>query len=235
MIRKTLLGESPVNVNINCSNCAGFAPVMGGGFPAQQAASFQMLAMMMQMMSLMMSTLFGSNQSMMGGGFPAFGNAPMGFSGGGGIPGAANFLGGGGGGGVSTTGAAGPTVDPRSIQGAGWGADLARFAAGNANGPGGYCYKWVGQALRKFGVNVSGASAYMGADQLARNPKFREISVKPQDLPKLPAGAVVVWNKGSGHPHGHISIALGNGKEASDKIRNQITNYGTSVRVFIPK
>ena len=59
--------------------------------------------------------------------------------------------------------------------------------------------------------------------------------MQPKDLPKLPPGAVVVWNKGPGHPHGHISISLGGGREASDKIRKQITNYGTSVRVFLPK
>lgn len=195
--------------------------------------------MMMQVMTAMMSTMFSSNGAMLGGGYPSFGDASAPGFGGGGLPGASNFLGSSGGGGGGSTGsataAAGPTVDPGSIQGAGWGADLARYAGSHANGPGGYCYKWVAQALAKFGVNVHGASAYMGADQLAKNPKFREISVKPQDLPKLPAGAVVVWNKGNGHEHGHISIALGNGKEASDKIRTQITNYGTSVRVFIPK
>ena len=55
------------------------------------------------------------------------------------------------------------------------------------------------------------------------------------DLPKLPAGAIVVWDKGNGHEHGHISIATGDGKEASDLMRNQITNYGTSFRVFMPQ
>ena len=213
-----------------------------GPMGSMQAAMMMMMSVMTAFMSQMMNPFGGG----MMGGFPGFGGSPLGggmpFGGGGGMPGASNFLGGapgggGGGGGAatSTAGASGPTVDPSSIQGTGWGAALAKDAAANANGPGGYCYKWVGQALRRHGVNVSGASAYMGADQLAKNPKFREVRMNPQDLGKLPAGAVVVWNKGPGHPHGHISIALGNGKEASDKIRNQITNYGTSVRVFLPK
>ncbi len=116
-----------------------------------------------------------------------------------------------------------------------FGTSLAKDAEKNANGPGGYCFKWVAQALRRHGVSTSGASAYMAADQLAKNPKFKEVQVQPADLKKLPAGAVVVWNKGQGHEHGHISIALGDGREASDKIRNQITNYGTSARVFLPK
>lgn len=215
-----------------------------GGMGSMQSLMMMMMSLMSSFMSQMMNPFGGG----MMGGFPGFGGSmpgggmPLGGGGGGGLPGASSFLGGapatgggGGGGGFSTGAAGGPTVDPSSIQGSGWGAALAKDAAANANGPGGYCYKWVANALRRHGVNVSGASAYMGADQLAKNPKFTEIKVNPKDLGKLPAGAVVVWNKGPGHPHGHISIALGNGKEASDKIRNQITNYGTSVRVFMPK
>ncbi|MGE4203104.1 MAG: hypothetical protein AB7J86_20800 [Vulcanimicrobiota bacterium] len=128
-----------------------------------------------------------------------------------------------------------PSVDLGSIQGGTpWGRSLASDAARNANGPGGWCYKWVANALGRHGVNVHGASAYMAADQLAGNPKFREVRVPANQLRNLPPGAVVVWNRGAGHPHGHISIALGDGREASDKIRNQITNYGTSFRVFLP-
>ncbi|MGE0490768.1 MAG: hypothetical protein AB7S38_16295, partial [Vulcanimicrobiota bacterium] len=125
--------------------------------------------------------------------------------------------------------------DLGSIQGGTpWGRSLASDAARNAIGPGGWCYKWVANALGRHGVNVHGASAYMAADQLAGNPKFREVRVPANQLRNLPPGAVVVWNRGAGHPHGHISIALGDGREASDKIRNQITNYGTSFRVFLP-
>jgi hypothetical protein len=201
--------------------------------------SLQWNAMMMQMMNVMgmifnmfmmkqMQTLVSQMGNFGGGG------------GGGGTPGVSDFLGGGGGGSASAGGTSSASGAPAVTNGnfgpmPAWATELGKYAGANANGPGGYCYKWVAQALRKFGVNVSGASAYMGADQLAKNPKFREVSVQPKDLPKLPAGAVVVWNKGPGHPHGHISIALGNGKEASDKLRTQITNYGTSVRVFLPK
>lgn len=160
-------------------------------------------------------------------------------------PGVGNFLGGGGGkpgagapSAPTATGRPGAPTATSSDFGSvpAWGSALARDAEKHANGPGGYCYKWVCQALARAGVKgIGGASAYMGADQLAKNPRFREISVQPKDLAKLPAGAVVVWNRGAGHPHGHISIALGDGREASDKIRKQITNYGTSVRVFLPK
>ncbi|MFN8612330.1 MAG: hypothetical protein U0931_32590 [Vulcanimicrobiota bacterium] len=114
-------------------------------------------------------------------------------------------------------------------------AEIARTEASNGDSSGGLCYRDVGRDLAKVGINVSGASAYMAADQLARNPKVKEVKVSQADLPKLPAGAIVVWDKGAGHEHGHISIATGDGKEASDLMRNQITNYGTSFRVFMPQ
>lgn len=191
----------------------------------QAAAMSQMLTMMVTLMGMMAAK---------GGAAPSAANFGAAAPSGGGLPGSSGLLGSSGS--ASDTSAAGSSaIGSSDMQAADWGKDLAKFADSNANGPGGYCFKWVGQALRKFGVNTSGASAYMAADQLAKNPKFREVQVAPKDLKGLPAGAVVVWDKGPGHPHGHISIALGNGKEASDKRRDQITNYGTKVRVFLPK
>ncbi len=133
-------------------------------------------------------------------------------------------------------GAGASTVSAASLGGGtAWGKSLANDAKNHAvTGPGGWCYKYVAQALARHGVNVSGASAYMAADQLAGKKEFREVKVSQADLKKLPAGAIVVWNKGNGHEHGHISIALGDGREVSDLIRNQTTNYGTSYRVFLP-
>ncbi len=192
----------------------------------------------------LMGNLLGGGNPMSSGN-PGFGGcSSCGCAGGAALGGnaATNFLGGtpgGGGGGASPSFGAGqaPGVDLNSVRGGtAFGRTLAQDAARNANGPGGWCFKWVRQALERNGVRgVGGASAYMGADQLARNPKFREVSIPPSQFKSLPPGAVVVWNKGPGHPHGHISIALGDGREASDKIRNQITNYGTSARVFLPK
>ena len=101
----------------------------------------------------------------------------------------------------------------------------------------GQCYNAVAIALESnFGTFLTGLSAYMAADQLAKYPKFKEIKVSPDELPKLRAGSVVVWAKSVYHPHGHISIALGNGQEASDHIEPQITNLSGSsaFRVFIP-
>ena len=163
---------------------------------------------------------------------PGFGN-----SGNAGTPSIGNFLGGGGGASApANSSAGGPSVNPSDLQGGSeLGKKIAADAQNTATGSGGYCFKYVSETLRKFGINTSGASAYMAADQLANNPKVKEVNVSPQDFKKLPPGAIVVWDKGAGHPHGHISVALGNGKEASDVIRDQITNYGTKPRVFIPK
>jgi hypothetical protein len=118
-------------------------------------------------------------------------------------------------------------------RGSAVGRKIAQMAARTTDRKG-YCFRAVAKTMAKFGVPLSGASAYMAADQLARNPKMREVRVSRQQLKSLPAGAVVVWNRGRGLPHGHIGIALGNGKEASWKVRPQLM-LNTSFRVFVPK
>lgn len=115
-------------------------------------------------------------------------------------------------------------------------ADARRIAESGVAGSGRNCKRGVRMALEKQGQTLGGVSAYMAANQLARNDKFKEIKgLERGDLRNLPPGATVVWNKGPGHPHGHISIAMGNGREASDVMRNQIVNYPSSYRVFLPQ
>ena len=85
----------------------------------------------------------------------------------------------------------------------------------------GWCYRGVANALAKV-----------------RMPdKFREVSVSPSELKNLPRGAVVVWGKTNASPHGHISVALGDGREASDHIQTQMSSLrgATNYRVFIPQ
>ena len=101
----------------------------------------------------------------------------------------------------------------------------------------GDCYAAVADAVdAEVGRFLYGGSAYMAADQLAAHPRFKEINVAASQLRDLPAGAVVVWGKTGASPHGHISIALGDGREASDHVdvqRTQLRGY-TNVRVFMP-
>ena len=102
----------------------------------------------------------------------------------------------------------------------------------------GLCYRGVKAAVRNAtGVQLTGGSAYQAANQLARSDKFKEVKVSQANLKKLPPGAVVVWGKTKRSPHGHISVALGDGREASDHIQRQITSLrgARNYRVFVPK
>jgi hypothetical protein len=227
----------------------GFAPQAPqlGAFPAQSAGAFaapntfagpgmdnsmvgptnMMLAAMTEMLFLLMS-MMGAGNALANPLADAYGGPQAS----GGPSGVAS--------GSSSSGGSAPANSASEVSGpvsgSANGKKLAQAAEGTAKrmNSTGWCYKGVSESLRSIGVTATGASAYMAADQLAKNPKMKEIQVSAKDLTKLPAGAVVVWNKSGAHPHGHISVALGNGKEASDHIQNQMTNYGTSHRVFVP-
>ena len=113
-------------------------------------------------------------------------------------------------------------------------ADEAYYEA-SRRGTSGWCYNAVADAVERVtGPFLWGSHAYQAADQFAASPHFYEVWGK--DLRTLPAGAVVVWGKGTSRS-GHISVALGNGQEASDHIASQMTYHygGASARVFLPK
>lgn len=116
-------------------------------------------------------------------------------------------------------------------------AEAAKSSAGTMQSIG-KCYRGVKKALARVGLaNLSGASAYMAAEQLSKNNAFTEVDVSPAEkLTKLPAGAVVVWEATKTKPHGHVSIALGDGREASDHIQRQMTKRPDNARyrVFMP-
>ncbi len=152
------------------------------------------------------------------------------------------------GGGTQTTGANSPATAPSGPApvgpppaGTDAGEHLAQAAEATANAMGstGWCYKGVSQSVgNALGVPLTGGSAYMAADQLAGMPdKFQEVEVSPENLTELPPGAIVVWGKTSASPHGHISVALGDGREASDHVQNQITSLrgASNYRVFLPR
>ena len=116
---------------------------------------------------------------------------------------------------------------------------LASAAESMANSMGttGWCLKGVNNTLEQvYGFRLSYNSAYQAIPDLQSRSDFTEVTNQYQsasDLVNLPAGAIVVWENSSNHPHGHISIALGDGREASDHIQNQTVNYGTQYHVFI--
>ncbi len=112
--------------------------------------------------------------------------------------------------------------------------DANRVASSGIAGRGRNCFRGVKYAMARQGVRLTGIPAYGAASQLARNGNFRETRVSRDQLRNLPAGATVVWAPHGRHKYGHVSIALGNGREASDVLRNQISNYGSAFRVFLP-
>jgi len=140
------------------------------------------------------------------------------------------------GGAPSTSGPSGGSLDP-----ADFGSRAEHLAAvarrtGGALGTTGWCAKGVMDSLEAAGLGVQRVpSAYMAADVLAGDSRFREVNLSPEQIRNLPPGAVIVSPSnygGFGSPHGHITISLGNGQEASDHIQNLITAPGQ--RVFIP-
>ena len=101
----------------------------------------------------------------------------------------------------------------------------------------GWCYRHVANVVDVvIGRFLTGNDAYMAADQFANHPRFSEISTS--NLAGLPAGAIVVWGRGDTQRtrSGHISISLGDGREASDHIDLQMTYHPGNgrARVFVP-
>ncbi len=115
-------------------------------------------------------------------------------------------------------------------------AQTARQVA-QSRGTVGWCYNAVYEAVTSvYGDFLRGEAAYMAADQLALNPRFERVTVAPDDLPKLPAGMIVVWGQTELSPFGHISVTIGGGMEASDHIdyqRSHLRGF-QNVQVFRP-
>ena len=115
------------------------------------------------------------------------------------------------------------------------GKKLAQTAKNNTKGFDGDCALYVRLALEKCGLgNGERGDGYEYASILSRNKNFKEISASGIDLSDLPAGCVLVYNRGTAgysRKYGHVEITLGNGKAASDGITNNIKQ---GARVFVP-
>ena len=115
------------------------------------------------------------------------------------------------------------------------GKNLARIASNSATGFNGQCATYVKQAIQNAGLGeYETGDAYQCADILERNKNFKEISTAGLSLSSLPAGCVLVYDKGvSGYnsQYGHTEITLGNGQAVSDGITNNIRQ---GARVFVP-
>ena len=112
---------------------------------------------------------------------------------------------------------------------------LANIAAQNTVGFRKQCATYVKKAISKAGLGeYESGKAYECVNILKRNPNFKEISTTGLNLSNLPAGCVLVYDRGvSGYSreYGHIEITLGNGQAVSDGVTNNIRQ---GARVFVP-
>lgn len=102
----------------------------------------------------------------------------------------------------------------------------------------GLCYHAVYEAVTQvYGDFLRGPSAYMAAAYLNADARFENVTVPSDKLGLLPPGWIVVWGQSPASPHGHISVTLGHGLEASDHINQQLTHLRgyTNVQVFRPR
>jgi len=80
----------------------------------------------------------------------------------------------------------------------------------------GYCYAGVSKALSPLGVSLTGNAAYQARDLLLADSRFSPISF--DESADLQRGDILVFNKSSSRPYGHISVYQGNNQETSDHV-----------------
>lgn len=115
------------------------------------------------------------------------------------------------------------------------GVKLAKTAASAVVGWISKCAKYVKNAIARAGLGkYQQGHAYQTADILRKNPKFKEISPDGVNLKTLPAGCVLVYDRGkSGYSsrYGHTEITTGQGTAVSDGVTHNIRK---PTAIFIP-
>lgn len=108
----------------------------------------------------------------------------------------------------------------------------------------GKCAQAFNDATISLGMASERGHAYQKIAQLDKNKNFEDITSQyktAEDLKNLPRGAVVVWDKSAEKEYGHVSVALGDGREISDHVQNQIIGADSKGRrygayhVYMPK
>lgn len=125
------------------------------------------------------------------------------------------------------------------------GANLASIAAKRADGTVGSCLKYVRKDLEEYGFSSGslGDAACKSADSLSANKHFAQVNVTKSDLSNLPAGCIIIFDRGNNTKrlsgsYGHIMITDGNGNGFSDHkevLSETVNNYSNSYVVLVPK
>ena len=87
----------------------------------------------------------------------------------------------------------------------------------------GYCYSAVSQALDPLGIKLRGRAAYQARDLLLHDRRFMPVVISSVD--QLQRGDIIVYNRSSSHPYGHIAVYEGNYEEASDHISSVTSTW----------
>lgn len=115
------------------------------------------------------------------------------------------------------------------------GQKLGKIAENNVVGFNGHCAANVRKSINQAGLgNGEYGNAHEYIYNLKRNPNFKEISTEGLNLKTLPAGCILVYDKGvAGYSkdYGHIEITDGHGSAHSDGTTN---NIRAGAHVFIP-
>lgn len=124
------------------------------------------------------------------------------------------------------------------------GHEVTTYALNKArNKSDGDCALFVNDAFECTGNNIGRGHAHEKNDKIEElaSDKFTKIELDtPDDLRKLPAGSVVVYEKGAcgySNVHGHVFIATGNGRGVSDFLEQNprlTTADFNKVSIYIP-
>ncbi len=113
---------------------------------------------------------------------------------------------------------------------------LAQVALSNSSGWTGYCAAYVKSDIQAAGLgSYKYGHAYQMPSILRNNSNFKEISPDNIDVKNLPAGCVLVYDRGAqgySKNYGHTEITTGDGRAVSDGITKNLHKKPSSI--FIP-
>lgn len=113
---------------------------------------------------------------------------------------------------------------------------LARYALQHAKKSStSHCATFVKKAIEKVGLGeYQQGDAYKMTSILRNNSNFKEISPSSVDVKDLPAGCVIVFNRGTynySDKYGHVEITTGDGRAVSDFVNKNLKKPSA---IFVP-